>query len=93
MNCSSSAAPAHRNRQAAREGAAGRSGAGSEVDREGIERILKATAEDTPCPSPPALVYPDPDLEGLTNTCEGTRERNGLYGFGVVDAMSAVIRL
>jgi subtilisin family serine protease len=57
------------------------------------ERILKATAEDTPCPSPPALVYPDPDLEGLTNTCEGTLERNGFYGFGVVDAFSAVIRL
>ena len=57
------------------------------------ERILKATAEDTPCPSPPGLVYPDPDLEGLTNTCEGTLERNGFYGFGVVDAMSAVIRL
>jgi lantibiotic leader peptide-processing serine protease len=57
------------------------------------ERILKATAEDTPCPSPPALVYPDPDLEGLTNTCEGTLERNGFYGFGVVDALSAVVRL
>ena len=70
-----------------------RSGRGWTLSPRRTERILKATAEDTPCPSPPALVYPDPDLEGLTNTCEGTLEHNGFYGFGVVDAMSAVIRL
>jgi subtilisin family serine protease len=70
-----------------------RPGRGWTLSPRRTERILKATAEDTPCPSPPALVYPDPDLEGLTNTCEGTLERNGFYGFGVVDAMSAVIRL
>jgi subtilisin family serine protease len=70
-----------------------RPGRGLTLDPRRTERILKATAEDTPCPSPPALVYPDPDLEGLTNTCEGTLERNGFYGFGVVDALSAVLRL
>ena len=70
-----------------------RSGRGWTLSPRRTERILKATAEDTPCPSPPGLIYPDPDLEGLTNTCEGTLERNGFYGFGVVDAMSAVIRL
>jgi lantibiotic leader peptide-processing serine protease len=70
-----------------------RSGRGWTLSPRRTEWILKVTAEDTPCPSPPALVYPDPDLEGLTNTCEGTLERNGFYGFGVVDAMSAVIRL
>jgi subtilisin family serine protease len=70
-----------------------RPGRGFTLSPRRTERILKATAEDTPCPSPPGLVYPDPDLEGLTNTCEGTLERNGFYGFGVVDAMSAVIRL
>jgi subtilisin family serine protease len=70
-----------------------RPGRGLTLDPRRTERVLKATAEDTPCPSPPALVYPDPDLEGLTNTCEGTLERNGFYGFGVVDALSAVIRL
>ena len=70
-----------------------RPGRGYTLSPRRTERILKATAEDTPCPSPPGLIYPDPDLEGLTNTCEGTLERNGFYGFGVVDAMSAVIRL
>jgi lantibiotic leader peptide-processing serine protease len=70
-----------------------RPGRGWTLSPRRTEQILKATAEDTPCPSPPALVYPDPDLEGLTNTCEGTLEHNGFYGFGVVDAMSAVIRL
>ena len=70
-----------------------RPGRGFTLSPRRTERILKATAEDTPCPSPPTLVYPDPDLEGLSATCEGTLERNGFYGFGVVDAMSAVIRL
>jgi lantibiotic leader peptide-processing serine protease len=70
-----------------------RPGRGWTLSPRRTERILKATAEDTPCPSPPTLVYPDPDLEGLSATCEGTLERNGFYGFGVVDAMSAVIRL
>ena len=70
-----------------------RPGRGFTLSPRRTERILKATAEDTPCPSPPTLVYPDPDLEGLSATCEGTLERNGFYGFGIVDAMSAVIRL
>jgi subtilisin family serine protease len=70
-----------------------RPGRGWTLSPRRTERILKATAEDTPCPSPPELVYPDPELEGLTNTCEGTLERNGFYGFGVVDALSAVVRL
>jgi subtilisin family serine protease len=70
-----------------------RPGRGWTLSPRRTERILKATAEDTPCPSPPTLIYPDPDLEGLSATCEGTLERNGFYGFGVVDAMSAVIRL
>ncbi len=68
-----------------------RPGRGLTLDPRRTERILKATAEDTPCPSPPTLVYPDPDLEGLSATCEGTLERNGFYGFGVVDALSAVV--
>jgi lantibiotic leader peptide-processing serine protease len=70
-----------------------RPGRGLTLDPRRTERILKATAEDTPCPSPPTLVYPDPDLEGLSATCEGSLERNGFYGFGVVDALSAVIPL
>jgi lantibiotic leader peptide-processing serine protease len=76
-----------------RYGQTDRPGRGWTLSPRRTERILKATAEETPCPSPPTLVYPDPDLEGLSATCEGTLERNGFYGFGVVDAMSAVIRL
>jgi subtilisin family serine protease len=56
------------------------------------ERILKATAEDTPCPTPPLQTYTsegrDPSFNAL---CEGTLEHNGFYGFGVVDALAAVL--
>ncbi|HEX6674806.1 MAG TPA: S8 family serine peptidase [Actinomycetes bacterium] len=56
------------------------------------ERILEATAEDTPCPTPPLQTYTsegrDPSFNAL---CEGTLEHNGFYGFGVVDALAAVL--
>jgi subtilisin family serine protease len=64
---------------------------GLTLDPDATERILKATAEDTPCPTPPLQTYTsegrDPSFNAL---CEGTLEHNGFYGFGVVDALAAV---
>ena len=56
-----------------------------------VERILRATARDTPCPEPRVLDYPDPELgPEYTATCEGNRSLNGFYGDGIVDALAAV---
>lgn len=63
-----------------------------------VERILKGTATDTPCPDPATFTYtrrvPQPDgtfaVRTSSATCEGTPAVNGFYGEGVVDAVRAV---
>jgi subtilisin family serine protease len=55
-----------------------------------VARVLKNTAQDHACPDPPVFTYPDPDLTpDYTATCEGTTDRNGFYGEGIVDAFAA----
>jgi lantibiotic leader peptide-processing serine protease len=55
-----------------------------------VEKVLKRTAQDRPCPDPPLVVYPDPDLDDTYDAlCEGTPELNGFYGEGIVDALAA----
>jgi lantibiotic leader peptide-processing serine protease len=55
-----------------------------------VERVLKRTAQNHACPNPPVLTYPDPDLTpDYTAICEGTTDRNGFYGEGIVDAFAA----
>jgi subtilisin family serine protease len=55
-----------------------------------VERVIKRTAQDRPCPDPPVFVYPDPTLTpDFTATCEGDAEFNGFYGEGIVDAFAA----
>ena len=55
-----------------------------------VGRVLKKTAQDHACPDPPVFTYPDPDLTpDYTAICEGTTERNGFYGEGIVDAFAA----
>jgi subtilisin family serine protease len=55
-----------------------------------VERVLESTAQDHACPDPPVFAYPDPDLTpDFTAICEGTPERNGFYGDGIVDAFAA----
>jgi len=55
-----------------------------------VERVLKRTAQDHACPDPPVFTYPDPDLTpDYTAICEGTPDRNGFYGEGIVDAFAA----
>jgi subtilisin family serine protease len=55
-----------------------------------VERVLKRTAQDQPCPDPPVFTYPDPDLTpDHTAICEGSDDDNGFYGEGIVDAFAA----
>jgi subtilisin family serine protease len=55
-----------------------------------VERVLKRTAQNRPCPNPPVFTYPDPDLTpDYTAVCEGSDSNNGFYGEGIVDAYAA----
>jgi subtilisin family serine protease len=59
-----------------------------------VELLMRATATDTPCPTPPAYTYtrlvlqPDGSYQTVTatHTCEGTPRNNGFYGDGIVNA-------
>jgi subtilisin family serine protease len=61
------------------------------------ERILRASATDTACPQPRLQRY-DLNGDGVISagdasydaTCEGSRDRNGFYGDGIVNALAAV---
>jgi lantibiotic leader peptide-processing serine protease len=65
---------------------------GLTLDPRTVEQVLTRTAKQTPCPSPPVFTYPDPDLgPEFDATCEGTLARNGFYGRGIVNALTAVI--
>jgi subtilisin family serine protease len=52
-----------------------------------VERLLRDTATDTPCPAENPFSYPDRPAE-FTALCEGTTERNGFFGDGIVNAES-----
>jgi subtilisin family serine protease len=65
---------------------------GLTLDPRTVEQVLTRTAKQTPCPSPPIFTYPDPDLGAPFDApCEGTLARNGIYGRGIVNALTAVI--
>jgi subtilisin family serine protease len=52
-----------------------------------VERIMRAQATDTACPEPRLFDYPEPiSGDQYTAYCEGTPDRNGFYGDGIVDA-------
>jgi lantibiotic leader peptide-processing serine protease len=63
---------------------------GLTLDPRAVERIMTRTAKQTPCPFPPVFSYPDRDPT-WTAQCEGTLARNGIYGRGIVNALTAVI--
>jgi len=63
---------------------------GLTLDPRTVERILRDTAVDTPCPEPREFHYPEDAAGTYTATCEGSRDRNGFYGDGVVHAGRAV---
>ncbi|MGH7359150.1 MAG: S8 family serine peptidase [Candidatus Rokuibacteriota bacterium] len=54
-----------------------------------VQKVLEATATDTPCPEPRLFVYPD--APGVFDAlCEGSPRFNGFYGHGIVNALAAV---
>ena len=64
---------------------------GLTMDPAQVERILKRTATDHACPPGGVQTYPGvPTPPDYTATCEGTPQRNGFYGDGIVDALGAV---
>ncbi|MFI7388738.1 S8 family serine peptidase [Streptomyces sp. NPDC049813] len=51
-----------------------------------LQALMKAQADEEVCPAS----Y-DGDGDGVTDaTCEGGKQRNGFYGYGIVDALKAV---
>jgi lantibiotic leader peptide-processing serine protease len=64
---------------------------GLTLDPRTVERILTRTAKQTPCPSPPNFAYPDDRDPSFDGVCVGTLARNGIYGRGVVNALTAVL--
>jgi subtilisin family serine protease len=69
-------------------------GGGVTMDPAQVERILKRTATDHACPPGGVQTYPGlpvpPDTTDYTARCEGSPQRNGFYGDGIVDALGAV---
>jgi subtilisin family serine protease len=61
---------------------------GVTVDPAKVERILRKTATDTPCPEQEPFVYPS-NPGAFDATCEGTPAFNGFYGDGIVNALAA----
>jgi subtilisin family serine protease len=56
-----------------------------------VEKILRRTATDTPCPNPRLFDYPEPASgDQYTAFCDGPTSDNGFYGDGIVDALGAV---
>ena len=42
-------------------------------------------------PSPPNFAYPDDRDPSFDGVCKGTLARNGIYGWGIVNALTAVL--
>jgi subtilisin family serine protease len=56
-----------------------------------VEKVLRRTATDTPCPEPRLFDYPEPASgEQFTAFCAGPPSNNGFYGDGIVNALAAV---
>jgi subtilisin family serine protease len=56
-----------------------------------VEKILRGTATDTPCPEPRLFDYPEPASgDQFTAFCDGPPSDNGFYGDGIVNALAAV---
>ncbi|MFE0103019.1 S8 family serine peptidase [Streptomyces sp. NPDC059009] len=52
-----------------------------------LQRMLKSQADNPGCPTAPY----DPDGDGKVDAvCKGDKNRNGFYGYGIVDALDAV---
>ena len=60
---------------------------GLTLDPAQTESIMREQATDTPCPAQNPYVYPPPlNPAQYTARCDGTPDRNGFYGDGIVNA-------
>jgi lantibiotic leader peptide-processing serine protease len=64
---------------------------GLKLNPDKVERIMRRTATDAPCPEPRLYDYPEP-ASGYQYTafCDGPPRDNGFYGDGIVSALDAV---
>jgi subtilisin family serine protease len=63
------------------------------MDPDDVEKVLRASATDSPCPVPATIDYTIPGRDrpaSYNATCEGTPELNSIYGDGVINAFAAV---
>jgi subtilisin family serine protease len=72
-------------RQGRRDAARG----GLTLAPDAVERALRRTASDTPCPPQEPFTYPNPPGPAGAALCEGTPDFNGFYGDGIVNALAA----
>ena len=64
---------------------------GLTMDPAAVRERLRATATDTPCPTPATVSYENVGRPASwTATCLGTAAYNGFYGDGIVDAAAAI---
>jgi lantibiotic leader peptide-processing serine protease len=64
---------------------------GLTLDPGTVEKVMRKTAIDTPCPNPPLVDYLDEGRDAsFTALCEGPAWKNGFYGHGIVNALGAV---
>jgi subtilisin family serine protease len=64
---------------------------GLTLDPSKVEKILRGTATDTPCPNPRLYDYPEAASgDQYTAFCAGPPSDNGFYGDGIVNALAAV---
>jgi lantibiotic leader peptide-processing serine protease len=64
---------------------------GLTLDPKIVENVLFRTAQNWPCPDPPLVSYVNVGRpESWDALCVGTRDFNGFYGNGIVDALKAV---
>ncbi|WP_246238824.1 S8 family peptidase [Acrocarpospora corrugata] len=66
------------------------------MDPDAVERRLESTATATRCPAGGSYTYtrnlPSGSTVTATHACEGSRNSNGFYGQGIVNALSAIGR-
>ena len=68
-----------------------RRGRGITLHPQFTQAFLEASATDTPCMTPNPFTYTHKGRDAsYTTFCEGTPVYNGVYGHGIVDALSAV---
>ena len=69
-----------------------RKSGGLTLDPRKVEQIMRETAVNTACPEPREFHYPEDTTGAFTATCEGSKNRNGFYGDGIVSATGVLRR-